>query len=47
MTSATGKEIHMEINFCETDFRGCRFCYISRGFIFADGKILVISRGLF
>ena len=47
MTSTTGKEIPMEINFCKTDFRGCRFCNISRGFIFADSKILVTSRGLF
>ena len=27
-------------------FRGCKYCHFSRGFIFADGEDLIISRGL-
>ena len=32
--------------FTEINFRRWKFCHISRGFIFANGGILIISRGL-
>ena len=35
-----------DVNFCEINYHGCKFCYILRGFIFADGKILDMSPGL-
>ena len=34
------------ISFHEINFRGCKFCHILRGFIFVDGEIIMISRGL-
>lgn len=30
----------------EINFRGCKFCHIFCGFIFADGKISIASRGI-
>ena len=32
--------------FARIIFHGCKFCHISRGFIFADDEILIILRGL-
>ena len=32
--------------FADIYFHGCKFCHISRRFIFAGGEILIISRGL-
>ena len=32
--------------FAEINFRRYKFCHVSRGFIFANGGILIISRGL-
>ena len=35
--------VFAEISFHEVNFRGCKFCQISRWFIFVDGEIIVIS----
>ena len=32
--------------FCAINFHGCKFCHILRGFLFSDGEVLDILRGL-
>ena len=45
-SSLTGDKFLWRLIFAWIHLRGCKFCHILLGFIFGNGKFLIILRGL-